>query len=115
VEVSKQLAARYPVYGIKVQPALCQSRAMELLGVPELFDFALANNLPMLFHATSDPAEGYSYAGDIFNLIDAFPKIRYCLAHCLIVHRGFLEEADRRPSVWVDTAALKIQAAGVEP
>jgi hypothetical protein len=31
------------------------------------------------------------------------------LAHCIGLHRGFLEQADEMPNVWVDTSALKIQ------
>ena len=107
-EISR-LAGRYPIYGIKILPILCQSKASDLMRCPEFFAFAAENNLPLLFHATSDPKEKYSYAGDILDLTDAFPKVRFCLAHCLIFHDGLLKEADRRENVWVDTAALKIQ------
>jgi len=107
--VMRELIGKYPVYGIKILPIVCQTRAIALMEHPEFFDFAESNNLPVLFHATSEPAEKYSYAGDLFKLIDAFPKVRYCLAHCLIFHDGFLKEADRRENVWVDTAAMKIQ------
>ena len=51
----------------------------------------------------------YSNAGDILRVVDAHPELRYCLAHCVIFHEGYLREADARPNVWVDTAALKIQ------
>lgn len=107
--VMRALIGKYPVYGIKIVPIACQTRAIALMEHPEFFDFAASNNLPVLFHATSDPAEKYSYAGDLFKLIDAFPKVRYCLAHCLIFHDGFLKEADRRKNVWVDNSAMKIQ------
>ena len=107
--VMRELIGKYPVYGIKILPIACQTQAIALLAHPEFFDFAASNNLPVLFHANSDPAEKYSYAGDLFRLVDAFPKVRYCLAHCLIFHDGFLKEADRRDNVWVDNAAMKIQ------
>ncbi|MEI6425648.1 MAG: amidohydrolase family protein, partial [Lentisphaerota bacterium] len=107
--VIKELVKRYPVYGIKIVPVVCQSRTLDLMGFPEFFDFAEENNLPILFHSTSDPAEKYSYAGDLFKLIDAYPNIRYCLAHCIIFHNGFLREADSRKNVWVDNSAMKIQ------
>ncbi len=109
IAVMQELIKKYPVYGIKIVPIACQSRAIALLEHPEFFDFAASNNLPVLFHSTSGPAEKYSYAGDLFKLIDAFPKVRYCLAHCLLFHDGFLKEADRRKNVWVDNAAMKIQ------
>lgn len=107
--VMRELVGRHPVYGIKILPIVCQTRAIALREHPEFFDFAASNNLPILFHATSQASEQYSYAGDLFRLIDAYPKVRYCLAHCLIFHDGFLKEADRRDNVWVDTAAMKIQ------
>ena len=105
-----ELAAEYPVYGIKINPVDCQSRADELLGrgAPVL-DFAEARGLPLLFHVTTLPGEDYSQAADVFRIIEARPRLRFCLAHCLIFHRAFLERADAAPNVWVDTAALKIQ------
>ena len=109
LKVMDDIVKNYPVYGIKIVPILCQSRAIELLKFPEFFTFAETHNLPVLFHATSDPNEKYSYVGDLFKIIDAYPKLRYCLAHCLGFHKGFLEEADGRENVWVDNSAMKIQ------
>jgi predicted TIM-barrel fold metal-dependent hydrolase len=104
------LAETYPIYGIKVSPILCQSPVARLLqdGAP-LMDLAVERGWPVLFHAVCDPREGYSHASDIFRIIAAYPTLRYCLAHCLGFHRGFLDEADAAGNVWVDTAALKIQ------
>ena len=42
-------------------------------------------------------------------VIEANPHLRFCLAHCIGFHAGFLQRADEMPNVWVDTAALKIQ------
>lgn len=104
-----EILRKYPVYGIKIVPILCQSRAIELLKCPDFFAFAEKHDLPILFHATSNPNEKYSYVGDLFSIIDAYPKLRYCLAHCLGFHEGFMEKADSRENVWVDNSAMKIQ------
>jgi hypothetical protein len=105
-----KLAREYPVYGIKVNPVGCQSRAAELLGPgAALLDLAEERGLPLLLHVTTLPGEGYSQAADVFKIIERRPRLRFCLAHGLLFHRGYLERADAAPNVWVDTAAMKIQ------
>ncbi|MDD5707102.1 MAG: amidohydrolase family protein [Kiritimatiellae bacterium] len=110
LQALEALEAEYPVYGVKIVPVLCQSPVSALLreGRP-LMDYALARRLPCLFHASPDKREGYSYAGDILDIMAAYPALRYCLAHAIGFHRGFLEAASRAANVWVDTGALKIQ------
>lgn len=110
IEELVALERDYPIYGIKVNPVGCQSRAIELFdaGAP-LLDFAEERDLPLLFHTTFLPGEEYSQASDIFRIIDARPGLRFCLAHCIFFHREFLQRADSAANVWVDTSALKIQ------
>jgi predicted TIM-barrel fold metal-dependent hydrolase len=104
------LEERYPIYGIKISPVLCQSSITELLGAGRLFlDYAKERDLPLLLHVTTDPREVYSQAADAFRVIAAYPGLRFCLAHCILFHKDFLQHADEAPNVWVDTAALKIQ------
>ncbi|MFB3902512.1 MAG: amidohydrolase family protein [Acidobacteriota bacterium] len=104
----ERLDSQFPIYGIKVNPVFCQSKITGLLEQGrDLLDFARERNLPLLLHVASDPREAYSYAGDTFKVIERHPDLRYCLAHCLGFHRGFLEQA-AAAGVWVDTAALKI-------
>jgi len=105
-----QLTRQYPVYGLKVNPVACQSRAAELLGRgAPLLDFAEERALPLLFHVTTVPGEEYSQAADVFRIIERRPRLRFCLAHGLLFHREYLARADAAPNVWVDTAAMKIQ------
>lgn len=106
----EELAAEYTVYGVKVSPVLCQSKLAGLLGPGEaLLDFAEERGLPVLLHVTVDPQEEFSQAADAFRVAEARPGLRFCLAHCIGLHREFLERADALPNVWVDTSALKIQ------
>jgi len=106
----RELERRFPVYGIKISPVACQSKITSLLdaGKP-LLDYAAERNIPFLFHATADPLEEYSHAALCFQVIEKNPHLRFCLAHCLGFHEGFLRKANDMPNVWVDTAALKIQ------
>ena len=106
----RELEQEFPIYGLKIIPIGCQTKVTKLLEEGELFlEFAAERNWPILFHVTADPTEGFSGAADTFRVIDKHPEIRYCLAHCISLHRGFLERADALPNVWVDTSALKIQ------
>lgn len=104
------LAEEYPIYGLKLVPIFCQSPVTALLeeGRP-LLNFARERKLPVLLHTTSDPREEYSRAELAFRVIEANPDLRFCLAHCIGFHRGYLERAAALPNVFVDTSALKIQ------
>ena len=110
IKALQALEAEHAIYGVKISPILCQSPALELLkGGRPLMDFIAARGWPILFHSVSDRREGYSHAADIFRVIEAYPQLRYCLAHCIGFHEGLLDRADAAPNVWVDTGAMKIQ------
>lgn len=115
-EVEKQLEClleleeSYPIYGIKVVPVGCQSKITALLEEGRaILEFAGRRNIPFLFHTTADASEDYSYAADCFEVIEENADLRFCLAHCIGFHKGFLDKAAEMPDVWVDTSALKIQ------
>jgi len=110
LEELKKLEEKYPIYGIKVNPVGCQSKASELLGKGKAFlDFAAQRDIPLVFHATTAPNDEYSQASDIFKIVEQRPDLRFCFAHCLLFNQEFLERAKQSPNVWVDTAAFKIQ------
>lgn len=104
-----ELEKCYPIYGIKINPVICQSRALELLdGGAALLDWAEERGLPLLFHV-STLADEYSHAEDVFKVVESRPGLRFCLAHCLLYHEEYLKRAVAAPNIWVDTAAMKIQ------
>ena len=104
------LDREFPIYGIKVNPTGCQSKASELLGDGgPLLDFAEERNMPLTFHVTTLSDDPYSQASDTFRIVESRPGLRFCLAHCLLFNKGFLERAQGARNVWVDTAAMKIQ------
>ena len=106
----ERLEANYPIYGIKINPTICQSRVTELLGRGEAFlDFAQQRGLPLLFHSTTAPNDEFSQASDILRIAEKRPEVRFCLAHGLLFHKKMLERAASCSNVWVDTAAMKIQ------
>ncbi|MGI6088366.1 MAG: amidohydrolase family protein [Kiritimatiellia bacterium] len=107
----KKLLNKYPVYGIKINPATSQAPVIALLKKESrcLLDLAREQNWPILLHTTSQPEDQFSYVGNAFKVIDANPDIRFCLAHCIIFSKPFLDRTLATPNVWVDTAAFKIQ------
>jgi predicted TIM-barrel fold metal-dependent hydrolase len=110
IEVIRQLEQEFPVYGVKIAPVACQSKVTELLGIGAPFLAMCAQrNWPILFHVAVSEGETYSQAADTFEVVERHPEVRFCLAHAIGIHRGFLERADALPNTWVDTAALKIQ------
>jgi hypothetical protein len=110
LESLRALEQEFPIYGFKISPVLSQTKVTQLLSQGEVFlDFAQERNWPILFHVTTDPAEGFSQAEDTFKVIEKHPENRYCLAHSIGLHRGYLDRAHAMPNVWVDTSALKIQ------
>jgi hypothetical protein len=106
----ERLEAEYPIYGIKILPVMCQTPVTKLLdeGRP-ILEFARTRNIPFLLHTTAAPDEPYSNARLAFDVIERNPDLRFCLAHCIGFHRGYLDRAAALGNVWVDTAALKIQ------
>ncbi|QDS98204.1 amidohydrolase family protein [Adhaeretor mobilis] len=106
----KNLEHDYPIYGIKIHPVGCLSHAIGILSTGNKFlDFAEERNIPFLFHATTLPNDEYSQASDLLHIAAERPKLRFCLAHCLIFNRQMLDAASSAANVWVDTSAIKIQ------
>jgi hypothetical protein len=105
----RELEQRYPIYGIKISAVDCQSKITSLLDAGRaLLDFAAERDLPFLLHTTLDPGEDYSRAPLCFEVIEKNPHLRFCLAHSIGYHAGWLQKANDMPNVWVDTAALTI-------
>lgn len=110
IEALDRLADEFPLYGIKINPVLCQSPVTDLLGAGRpLVRWACERNLGILLHVNADPEEDYSQVRPTFEVTQQFPEVRFCLAHCAAFDKQVLEAAARAPNVWVDTAALKIQ------
>lgn len=105
-----KLAEKYEIFGVKINPVLCQSPITELLGAGScLVELIRNKSWPVLLHTTTDKNESFSRADLAFEVISANPDIRFCLAHCIGFDEAFLRKADNLPNVWVDTSALVIQ------
>ncbi len=106
----EKLLKKYPVYGIKINPVICQAPVTALLKEGRcLMALAREHDWPILLHTSGQVSDVFSYAGNAFKVIDAHPDVRFCLAHCILFSKPLLDRALAAPNVWVDTAAFKIQ------
>jgi len=97
------------IVGLKAQATIIQSPIRSLLdGGKELLGFAEQHRLPVLLHASVEPRAIWAQASDCLTVAEAFPDVRFCLAHTLGFNRDLLGKAAEMPNVWVDCAALLV-------
>ncbi len=110
MHAAKELAEKYEIYGIKINPVDRKVPVSTLAGEGKaILDFASERNIPLLFHTVPAGVDEYSSAEDILKIAGNNPHLRFCLAHSLLFCKDLLERANALLNVWVDTAALKIQ------
>jgi hypothetical protein len=94
------------IAGLKLQSTIIQSPVRNLIeSGRELMEFAAQRRLPVLLHATIWSQMVHAQVSDCLAVADAFPNVRFCLAHSLGFHAEYLRMAAARPNVWVDCAA----------
>lgn len=101
----ERLARR--IAGLKLQSTIIESPVCSLLTTGRsLLEFAADRRWPVLLHATIWEQAPHARITDCFAVAEAFPSIRFDLAHSLAFHAGYLRRAAQMPNVWVDCAAL---------
>lgn len=98
------LKGRY--VGLKLQATIIESPVHALLkeGRP-ILEFADAHALPVLIHTSIIPSDRYSQVVDCLRVAEAFPRVRFNLAHSLRFDAAGLRRAAQLPNVWVDCSA----------
>jgi len=101
------------ITGLKVQATILQSFIPDLLGTGRcLMEFADANQLPVLFHTTIHPGDPWSRVADCIAVAEAFPRVRFNLAHSLRFHRDSLKRAADIGNIWIDCSAHLAHCGG---
>lgn len=105
IEELRSLGGR--IAGLKTQTTIIQSPILSLLeeGRP-LMELAGQRDWPVLLHTTVEPTAVWAQAGDCLTVAEAFPRVRFNLAHSLGFDRELLARAAQIPNVWVDCSAL---------
>ena len=94
------------IAGLKVQTTTIESPIRCLLdGGREFLALAEAHGLPVLMHTAVLPTDPWSQVADCLDVAQAYPKVRFDLAHSLRFHAGHLRRTAELPNVWVDCAA----------
>jgi predicted TIM-barrel fold metal-dependent hydrolase len=92
------------IRGLKTQSTILQSPIRALIDVSrDLMELAQQHDLPVLFHTSlNDP---WAQVADCLAVAEAFPRVRFNLAHSLRWHKAHLMTAAQMPNVWVDCSA----------
>lgn len=107
--VLRDLAAQYPVFGLKTATSYLRSHITELLGAGRvLLDFAAEKNLPVMLHSAVIPGDPWADVQAILQVIRARPDVRFCMAHTCRFDLKALDEANRLPNAFVDFSAFTI-------
>jgi predicted TIM-barrel fold metal-dependent hydrolase len=94
------------IAGLKTQTTILRSPIRNLLESGRaLMDLAQQHRLPVLFHTATNPADTWAQASDCLDVAEAFPKLRFNLAHSLRFHAPLLKRAKQLPNVWIDCSA----------
>lgn len=109
-EVSKQVAAiekiAPSVRGLKTQTTILRSPVAKLLDESrDLVLLAEQHDWPVLFHTSYNAADTWAQIKDCIRVAEAFPKVRFNLAHSLRFSLPDLKRAAELPNVWVDCSA----------
>lgn len=109
-EVAKQVENMRPqisrLTGLKLQATMIRSHVAELLhGGKALMELAAEHDLPVLIHTSILPADIWSQAKDCLDVAEAFPTVRFNMAHSFRFSVSNLKRAAQMPNVWVDCSA----------
>ena len=105
----RELHAKYPFYGLKIQPTMIKADVEALLTVGRGFlEFAAEFDLPFIIHSSVDPADTWAQASSILKIAEATPAVRFCLAHSCRFDRECLDRVAELPNTWFDCSAHRI-------
>ena len=110
----RELHARFPFYGLKIQATVIKSDVNALLREGRGFlDLAAELNLPFIIHSSVAPEDTWSQARDILKVAEATPHVRFCLAHSCRYDRECLDRVAALPNTWFDCSAHRIHCESV--
>lgn len=101
------LAERYPIAGLKMQGTMIQSFVSDL---PKsgFLDLAAERDWPVLIHTSVHPDDPWSQVTDILDVAEAWPQLRFNVAHTLRFDAPLLERLAGLPNAWFDVSAFCI-------
>jgi len=105
----RKLNEEFRCCGLKIQATIIQSKISDLLGPGRcLIDYAEEKNLPVLIHTSVYPEDPWSPVADILAVAEAWPNVRFNLAHSCRFDRPSLDRIAELPNAWFDCSAHRI-------
>lgn len=106
VKELRALRREYRFHGLKIQATITQAPIKSLLREGRcLLEFAAEENLPWLIHSSVGSKDPWSQASDILDIAEAWPQLRFCLAHSCRYDLPCLERLAALPNAWFDCSA----------
>lgn len=105
----RALRSEYRFYGLKLQTTMIQAPVKSLLAEGRAFlELAQEWDLPLLIHSSVFEKDIWAQAGDILDIAEATPAVRFCLAHSCRFDRVHLDRLAALPNCWFDCSAHRI-------
>ena len=110
----KKLHRDYPFYGIKMQTTILQADIKHLNDAGKVFlELAEEWDLPFLIHSSIADSDLWAQCGDILDIAEANPHLRFLLAHSCRYDKPSLDRVSELPNTWFDNSAHCIHCEGV--
>lgn len=109
VAAIRQLAARFPLFGLKTATSYQHSDVTALLGQGTcLLDLAAELAVPVTIHSAVLPGDPWANVFKILAVVRARPDVRFAIAHTCRFDRRALDAAHQLDNCFVDFSAFHI-------
>ena len=101
-------------HGIKIQTTILQSDIKHLNDRGKVFlELAAEWDVPFLIHSSITESDVWAQCGDILDIAEAHPQLRFLLAHSCRYDKPSLDRVGELPNTWFDCSAHCIHCEGV--
>ena len=109
----RKLRGDYRFYGIKIQTTILQADIKHLNDRGKVFlELAAEWDLPFLIHSSVAESDVWAQCGDILDIAEAHPHLRFLLAHSCRYDKPSLDRVNALPNTWFDCSAHCIHCEG---
>lgn len=113
-EELRRLRNQYRFHGIKLQTTILQADIKHLNEAGKVFlELAAEWDLPFLIHSSITESDIWAQCGDILDIAEANPHLRFLLAHSCRYDKPSLDRVNELPNTWFDCSAHCIHCEGV--
>lgn len=112
-EELRRLRGGYRFHGIKLQTTVLQADIKHLRDRGKVFlELAAEWDLPFLIHSSIAESDLWAQCGDILDIAEENPHLRFLLAHSCRYDKPSLDRVQELPNTWFDCSAHCIHCDG---